>query len=45
MVGYSTHRSGAYLRIVNELISEGMIAFTNTNNHRDVKQKLYLVKK
>ena len=44
-VGYSTHRSGAYLRIIGELIGEEMIAFTNPKNPRDVKQKLCLVKK
>jgi ATP-dependent DNA helicase RecG len=40
-IGYSTHRSGAYLRIINELVNEGKIAFTNPQNLRDKKQKLY----
>ena len=44
IVGYSTHRSGAYLRIISELVSEGKIAFTNPDNPRDMNQKLYLVK-
>ena len=43
LVGYSTHRSGAYLRVINELFSEGKIAFTNPENPRDKKQKLHLV--
>jgi ATP-dependent DNA helicase RecG len=43
MVGYSTHRSGAYLRIINELIDEDRIAFTNPDNPRDKNQKLHLV--
>jgi len=41
--GYSTHRSGAYLRIINELVDEGKIAFTNPENPRDKNQKFYLV--
>ena len=43
MVGYSTHRSGAYLRIVNELIDEDRIAFTNPDNPHDKNQKLHLI--
>ena len=43
IAGYSTHRSGAYLRIINELVTEGKIAFTNPENLRDKNQKLYLV--
>ena len=43
IVGYSTHRSGAYLRIINELVSEGTIAYTNPNNLKDMYQKLFLV--
>ena len=42
-VGYSTHRSGAYLRIINEHIDEGRITFTNPDNPRDKNQKLRLV--
>ena len=42
LVGYSTHRSGAYLRIINELIDEGLIAFTNPDNPRDKNQRLYI---
>ena len=45
IAGYSTHRSGAYLRIINELIEEGKIAFTNPQNLRDKNQKLYLVQR
>jgi len=41
IAGYSTHRSGAYLRIINELIDEDKIAFTNPDNPRDKNQKLY----
>jgi ATP-dependent DNA helicase RecG len=41
--GYSTHRSGAYFRIIGELIDEGKIAFTNPNNPHDKNQKLCLV--
>jgi ATP-dependent DNA helicase RecG len=44
IVGYSTHRSGAYLRIINELVNEGKIAFTNPSNPHDMNQKLYLIK-
>ena len=44
IAGYSTHRSGAYLRIISELIDEGKIAFTNPDNPRDKNQKLHLVK-
>jgi ATP-dependent DNA helicase RecG len=44
IIGYSTHRSGAYLRIINELVSEGKIAFTNPGNPQDMNQKLCLVK-
>jgi hypothetical protein len=43
LIGYSTHRSGAYLRIINELIDERKIAFTNPDNPRDKNQKLILV--
>jgi len=43
IAGYSTHRSGAYLRIINELIDEGQIAFTNPDNPRDKNQKLYII--
>ena len=42
-VGYATHRSGAYYRVVNELVGEGKIAYTIPNNPRDMNQKLYLV--
>jgi len=42
-VGYSTHRSGAYLRIIKELKDEGEIAFTNPDNPRDKNQKLRLI--
>ncbi len=42
-VGYSTHRSGAFYRVVNELISEGKIKYTNTDNVNDKNQKLCLV--
>ena len=42
-VGYSTHRSGAYFRIINELIEEGKIAYTNPGNPRDNSQKLYRI--
>ena len=41
-VGYTTHRSGAYLRIIGELMNEGKIAFTNPDNPRDKNQKLYI---
>jgi ATP-dependent DNA helicase RecG len=40
-VGYSTQRSGAYLRIINELVNESKIAYTNPENPRDRNQKLY----
>ena len=43
IAGYSTHRSGAYLRIINELIDEGKIAFTNPDNPRDKNQKVYFI--
>ena len=39
-VGYSTHRSGAFYRIVNELLDEGKIAYTNHNNLRDSNQRI-----
>lgn len=42
-VGYSTHRSGAFYRVVNELIEEGKIAYTIPDNPSDNNQKLYLV--
>jgi len=45
IAGYSTHRSGAYLRIISELIDEGKIAFTNPDNPRDKNQKLYLLQR
>ena len=41
--GYTTHRSGAYLRIIRELMDEGRIAFINSKNPRDKNQKFYLV--
>jgi len=44
IAGYSTHRSGAYLRIIGELINEEKIAFTNPNNPRDKNQKLCIIK-
>ena len=42
MAGYSTHRSGAYLRIINELMAENKIAFTNPDNPQDKNQKISL---
>ena len=41
--GYSTHRSGAYLRIIKELMDERKIAFTNPDNPRDKNQRFRLV--
>ena len=40
-VGYSTHRSGAFHRVINELIEEEKIAYTIPANPRDMNQKLY----
>ena len=40
--GYSTHRSGAFFRVVRELFEEGKIAYTNPANPRDMNQKLCL---
>ncbi|MDR0295826.1 MAG: putative DNA binding domain-containing protein [Prevotellaceae bacterium] len=40
-VGYSTHRSGAFYRIVNELVEEGKIAYTNPDKLSDSNQKIY----
>jgi ATP-dependent DNA helicase RecG len=39
-VGYSTHRSGAYFRIISELVEEGQIAYMNPDNPRDSNQRL-----
>ena len=43
IVGYSTHRSGAFHRVVSELINENIIAYTNPTAPSDNGQKLYLV--
>jgi ATP-dependent DNA helicase RecG len=43
MVGYSTHRSGAFHRIISELINEKRIAYTIPKNSCDNGQKLFLV--
>jgi ATP-dependent DNA helicase RecG len=42
-VGYSTHRSGAFFRVVSELVEEGVIAYTIPDNPCDNNQKLHLV--
>lgn len=39
-VGYTTHRSGAFYRIISELIKEGKIAYTIPDNLKDVNQKI-----
>jgi ATP-dependent DNA helicase RecG len=41
-VGYSTHRSGAFYRVVSELAEEKRIARTNPDHIRENGQKLYL---
>ena len=41
--GYSTHRSGAFYRVVSELVNEGKIAYIFPDNPRDNNQKLHLV--
>ncbi len=41
--GYSTHRSGAFNRIISELMEEGMIAYSIPDNPRDINQKLYRI--
>jgi ATP-dependent DNA helicase RecG len=43
-VGYSTHRSGAFFRVIAELIEEGKIAYTNPDCLSDTNQKLYRVR-
>jgi ATP-dependent DNA helicase RecG len=42
-VGYSTHRSGAFYRVISELVEEGKIAYTIPGNPRDSNQRLYKV--
>jgi ATP-dependent DNA helicase RecG len=42
-VGYSTHRSGAFYRVINELVDEGKIAYVIPDNPQDMNQKLYRV--
>jgi ATP-dependent DNA helicase RecG len=42
-VGYSTHRSGAFYRIIGELAEEGKISYTIPENPRDRNQRLYRV--
>jgi ATP-dependent DNA helicase RecG len=42
-IGYATHQSGAFSRIVNELISEKLIAYTIPGNPRDPNQTLYKI--
>jgi ATP-dependent DNA helicase RecG len=42
-VGYSTHRSGAFHRVIGELVEEGKISYTIPENPRDRNQRLYRV--
>jgi ATP-dependent DNA helicase RecG len=42
-VGYTTHRSGAFYRVINELLSEGLIGYVNKDNPNDINQKLCLI--
>jgi ATP-dependent DNA helicase RecG len=42
-VGYSTHRSGAFYRVIGELADEGKISYTIPGNPRDRNQRLYRV--
>jgi len=41
MAGYTTHRSGAFRRIIRGLVDEGLIAYTIPDNPRDANQKIY----
>jgi ATP-dependent DNA helicase RecG len=42
-VGYSTHRSGAFYRVISEMIEGGEISYTIPENPRDRNQRLYRV--
>ena len=42
-VGYSTHRSGAFHRVVSELVAEGKVAYHIPGKLRDARQKLYRI--
>jgi ATP-dependent DNA helicase RecG len=39
-IGYTTHKSGGFSRVVNELIAENLIAYTIPHNPRDPHQEL-----
>jgi hypothetical protein len=43
-LGYSDRRGGSFFKIINELISEGQIAYTIQDRPRDPNQKLCRVK-
>ena len=42
--GYSTHRSGAFYRVVSELVAEGKVAYTVPDKPRDGNQMLEVAK-